>query len=269
MVFFSDNPSKLEYFLTPILILTTILLFIIYINHFLSKNKRERLRHRFDSEQIFLSLLLIEQQKTINYRLEKKRKERALKFRYLSVFLLTRSSTWSKSPFMFTLFSKYHGMNISEIGVLYVIDAFSSLIFGPLTGNWADKYGRKLFCICYCLSIVISMSLRSIKYIPFVYLAQIITGFGAGLIFTTYESWINFEAEKHLKQSKQRFLEKLFKNQTLLDTITSLIVGSISATLYSYYGILAPIFLSISFAAFSVIVMLFYWNENRPYSNEE
>jgi len=269
VLLFSNDSSKIEYFLTPIITLSICFSILTILNYIFSKNKREKLRQRLDSEQIFLSLPLIEQEKTKNFRIEKKRKERALKLRYLSVFLLTRSSTWAKSPFMYTLFSKFHGMNISEIGVLYVIDAFSSLIFGPLTGNWADKFGRKLFCICYCICIVLSMILRSIKYIPFVYAAQIITGFGAGLIFTTYESWINYEAEKHLKMSKQRFLEKLFKTQNLLDTITSLIVGGISATLYSYYGILAPIFFSISFAGFSVIVMLFYWDENKPNSSDE
>ncbi len=262
----NNDPSKLEYFMLPIFILSALLTTLVILNFIFSNSKaeREKTRQRFDSEQISLSIPLIEQVKKQNFRTEKKRKERALKFRYLSVFILTRASTWTKAPFMYTLFSKYHGMSISEISVLYVIDAFSSLVFGPLTGNWADRYGRRLFCICYCVCIVLSMCLRAIKFVPFVYAAQVITGFGAGLIFTTYESWINFEAEKHLKQSKQRFLQKLFKTQTLFDTITSLIVGGISAVLYSHYGILAPIFLSIGFAAFAVFFMILYWDENRP-----
>jgi MFS family permease len=269
MGLYSNDPSTMDYFILPVLILLGLLISLLSLNLFFSKSKREKARQRLDSEQIFLSLPLIEQEKTKNFRTEKKRKERALKFRYLSVFLLTRCSTWAKSPFMYTLFSKYHRMSISEIGVLYIIDAFSSLIFGPLTGNWADKYGRKLFCLCYCVCIALSMCLRAVRYIPFVYAAQIITGFGAGLIFTTYESWINFEAEKHLKYGKQRFLEKLFKSQNLLDTITSLIVGGFSAILYSYFGILAPIFLSIAFASFSVFFMLLCWDENRPNSDNE
>lgn len=269
MVFFNDNPASLEYFIPTMVLEVVILLSLIVINYFLNKKKYVKTKIKLDNERIFLTLPLIEQKKAESYIKEKKRKQWILKLRYLTVFLLTRSSTWAKSPFMFTLFSKYHGLSITDIGILYVIDAFSSLIFGPLTGNWADKYGRKLFCICYCLSIVISMTFRSIRYVPLLYISQIITGFGAGLIFTTYESWVIYEAEKQLGEKKYSFLEKLFKSQNMFDTITSLFIGVFSAFLYSNYGILAPILLSIFLAVLSILIIVFYWEENKPNSNEE
>lgn len=262
---FCNNPSKFLYFVFPITISCIFLLILILINYILSSKKNKLLESkRADSRLFYLTLPLLDQDIIKTTQEERKRKEKSLKYKYLTVFLLTRASTWAKSPFMFTLFSKYHNMKIGDIGTLYVIDAFSSLFFGPLTGKWADKYGRKLFCIFYCLCVALSMTLRSIQYLPLVYLAQIITGFGAGLIFTTYESWINFEATEKLKDKKQKFLEKLFKTQNILDTISSLIVGSFSAYLYSSFGILAPIFLSIFFAIISIAIILLTWSENKP-----
>src|SRR5690242_17640857 len=47
----------------------------------------------------------------------------SLKWRYLVAYVLTRASIWSKSPYLYTMYNKYHGFSLPEIGVLYVIDA--------------------------------------------------------------------------------------------------------------------------------------------------
>ena len=47
---------------------------------------------------------------------------------------------------------------MAEIGILYLVDAVAALIFGPITGQLADKYGRKFFCHCYNISIIIKLA---------------------------------------------------------------------------------------------------------------
>jgi len=128
---------------------------------------------------------------------------------------------------------------MGEIGVLYAIDAVSALISGPLFGNWADKYGRKKFSGLYCVLVIINLTLRltGVKWIA--YLAQILTGMGAGLISTTYESWLNYEAKKEFKNNvveKDKFLKKIFKTQMFIDATLSILVSGFSAVFYVKYN---------------------------------
>jgi MFS family permease len=170
------------------------------------------------------------------------------------------------------MYNKYHGFQINEIGTLYVIDAFTALISGPFLGNMADKYGRKLFCVYYCILVIMNMSLRITGSKSLAYLAQVITGLAAGLLTTTFESWVNFEANKLYKENntgKGRFLKKLFKIQSFSDALCSIGVSFVTSFLYSIYGILFPIILSAVFAFLSMISIIYLWDENKPNSESK
>jgi hypothetical protein len=70
---------------------------------------------------------------------------------------------------------------------------------------------------------------------PLAYLAQVLTGVSGGLIMTTFESWVVFEANKEFesrKIEKERFLKKLFKTQNILDAIMSIVISSSCAIIY-------------------------------------
>jgi hypothetical protein len=197
------------------------------------------------------------------------RKILSLRFRYLIAYLSCRASIWAKAPYTFLLFNKIHGMDIKEIGILYIIDGIIALIFGPIMGVLCDKYGRKLFCILYSCLTIASLSMRITGNIPLAYFSQILTGIGGGLINTTFESWINYEAEKDLNKGKKFFLEKLFKTQTILDSIISLIVTGVGAFIFTKFGVIAPILLAIFFSFIAIIFMVFLWDENKPNCYDE
>ena len=275
----NNDPSKANFYYL-LLIYSSIILIITYVTslslkYFKYKNTENKstnssILERSDSLEILNDYRKIYQTDDLNFdkMSELEKKSHSLKYRYLIAYLCTRSSIWAKAPYMYLLFNKYHGFTISEIGVLYIIDGISALVFGPITGDLADKYGRRLFCILYCLCGILSQTLRVTGNIPLAYFSQIITGFAAGLISTTFESWINFEAEKDLNKGKKIFLEKLFKTQTIFDSINSLIISSLGALLFTYYGLLSPIFFSIALSCLSIILMLLLWDENKPNSNK-
>ena len=75
-------------------------------------------------------------------------------------FVLTRSAMWAKAPYLYTLFMTVHKFSMAEIGILYLVDAVTALICGPITGQLADKYGRRMFCHFYNWSIIINLLLR-------------------------------------------------------------------------------------------------------------
>ena len=263
--FNSSDPKDSAYFYPIMFVLIVIIglieLFIRNSKHHLiiSSDKDDETQHRKISTSVF---------EDKNYPKDFLEKKNSLRIRYLSAYILTRAGMWSKTPYMYTLYNKYHGFSIEEIGILYAIDAFSALFSGPVFGNLADKYGRKLFCMFYCIFVSINLGLRLTGNKPLAYLAQVLTGFGAGLINTTFESWLVYESDKtfgeEFKFERERFLKRLFKNQTLYDSLISLVVTGISAIIFTFWGILAPVVFSmiLSIAAFFVIYTL--WDENKP-----
>ena len=253
------DPSSPFYFFPIILCLVIIFLIVNAIIHCYNKNYSHLINPRADNSWESLE------------NNELKAESKVLRYKYLLAYLFTRASVWSKSPYLYTMYNKYHGFSIEEIGILYVIDAVTALLSGPFLGNLADKYGRKLFCVNYCILVISNLSLRLTGIKSLAYLAQVMTGLGAGLIMTTFESWVNYEANKVFKQNeqlKERFLKKLFKSQSLLDALTSLCVTFITAISFAKFGILFPIGLSLVFAILAMLIILVFWSENKPNSKK-
>ena len=192
-------------------------------------------------------------------------KKDSLKYRYLLAFVITRSAMWAKAPYLYTLFMTVHKFTFAEIGILYLVDAIAALIFGPITGQLADKYGRKLFCHCYNFSIILNLLLRMEGSRLLAYIAQIVTGFGAGLICTTFEAWVVSESEKEFggfRLEAERFRKRLFKSSNVYDAACSIVTSIICAFIYSYFGIYAPFWISIFLSLLASIIIGKLWDEN-------
>jgi len=254
------DPSKNSYYFPIIVGVATVLLIMQLIIMLLKELRRES----GVDMNVSLDKTL---QNNMNYSITLETRKNSLKSRYLVAFVLTRSAMWAKAPYLYTLFMTVHKFSMAEIGILYLVDAVAALIFGPITGQLADKYGRKLFCHCYNISIIINLLLRMQGSRILAYLAQIVTGFGAGLICTTFEAWVVSESEKEFEgyiKEAERFRKRLFKNSNVLDAAVSIITSGICAVIYSFMGIYAPFWISIALSALAFIVIQILWGENCP-----
>ncbi len=253
----SDDPMNPVYYYTLIILLLFLLVVLKFTSEMLSSSRRSK----YDDD--LESTLLNNHQ----YSLEFIESKNSLRFRYLFCYVVTKANIWAKSPYLWALYNVYHGFSVKEIGILYLVDNFSAMIFGPITGGLADIFGRKFFCMSYCVLIITNLSLRLTGIHSLAYVAQLLTGISAALINTTFESWVNFEATKEFKDrllEKERFLKKLFKFQTLFDAIMSVVASMIAAVLYIYYGITAPIVMAIVLAFVGMTCIFFMWDENKP-----
>jgi MFS family permease len=219
-----SNPSQTSYYY-PIMVCLIIILMILEFVIWALKNKYSDVNSSFNNTL----------QQGISYSQTFIIRKNTLKVRYLTAYILTRAAMWSKAPYLYTLYSQVHGFTMSEIGFLYIIDAVSAFIAGPITGNLADKYGRRLFCQLYNLLVIFNTFMRMTGNKPLAYLAQVLTGISGGLIMTTFEAWVVAEANKEFEHrivEKERFLKKLFKTQTILDAMMSIVLSSACAIIY-------------------------------------
>lgn len=260
---FSD-PSQNSYYI-PILITICAILLIIELFTILAKEYKSdsyqdnniSMNRTLQNNMSYPSLIIINKNK--------------LKTDYLLAYLLARAAMWAKAPYIYTLFMSVHKFSFVEIGRLYLVDAVSALIFGPITGQLADKYGRKKFCRFYNYSVLINIILRLLGDRLTAYLAQIVTGFGSGLINTTFEAWVVSESDREFMgygKEAERFRRKLFVKANLYDEIISILILIICAVVYSYLGIYAPFVISFTFSLLSLLVISKNWKENALSKSE-
>ena len=158
-----------------------------------------------------------------------------LKVVYMCAFLLSKASMWAKAPYTFMLFSTYHGFTLGEIGILYLIDAIFSLFSGPFIGILADTFGRKVVALYYPVNTCVILLMRMSGNIPLAYMAQILTGFAANVLSTSFEAWLNFEIIKIYGDHKvyiEGFRKSIFAKILFYDSILSLVVTVIGAFIY-------------------------------------
>jgi MFS family permease len=243
---FSTDPYDPVYYFPIIIGLFIILglcqLFIMYLSH-----------NTEDNNLSFNQSLSVNSDYSLNFITNKN----SLRFRYVCAYLLMRASVWAKSPYIWSMYLYYHKFTVSEIGVLYVIDGISALVFGPIIGNLTDMFGRKRFCQLYNLSVCLNLALRLSGSHSMAYIAQIVTGIGAGLANTSFESWVVSESIKEFQNyehEREKFLKKLFKTTNMFDACLSIVISAMSAIVYvsqSLYTIYAYLQLYRAYMVFS------------------
>jgi MFS family permease len=265
MNLYETNPNTVDYYLGYIFILAILYAVIMLIQTFL-KNRNEEL----NKVNVTLDYYGARGETQVVHDMLT-REQRAKRFQYLFVSVLVKAATWVKAPYLFALYNRVHGFTRSEIGYLMAVDNISALILGPIFGGLADLYGRKKFCILYCLAVITHISLRLTGSQTIAWFAQIVTGICSCLLDCAFESWINFEAdflfpgmdELTKKKAKNSYLREIFTKQITLDCFCSIVLTAIATVLYAKYNIFYPFYACIVFAILATIAIAFLWDENR------
>jgi len=181
-------------------------------------------------------------------------KKRRLKIIYILAYIFSKGAMWAKAPYTYLLYSTYHNFKIHEIGFLYMIEAFISLILSPFFGLIADSFGRKKVSLLYPFNTILLLVFRMTGDISLAYAAQIISGITSGILATTFESWLNYEIvllfSHHNIENIQnvdsncyiyifnhtdkieKFTKKIFSAVIFYDSIASMIVTLTTAVVF-------------------------------------
>lgn len=257
-----SGPNTVEFYISYLLILAAIYALIMLVLN-LMKNRNEATNKdnvtfdyygKKEGGQIVHDVLTVEQ--------------RSLRWKFLLASTAVKAATWVKAPYMFALYNRVHKFTRSEIGILYALDNATGLFFGPIIGSLCDTYGRKKFCVLYCVLVIIHILLRITGSRNLAYLAQITTGICGVLVETAFESWVNFEASflfetsDNGKRMKNSYLRELFTKQVNLDCFTSIILTGVATLLYLKYDIYYPFYACILFAIIAGLIIIILWKEN-------
>lgn len=228
------DTDDIEYytFYLVFLVVSYVLLVLLFRQLNYTKEKRDKMNETLDYYGVHEKKQIIHNELT--------KEQTSLRRKFLISSTLIKSSIWIKAPYMFALYNRIHKFTRPEIGILYLIENLTSLLLGPIIGSLCDMFGRKKFCVLYAFLLAFQIVLRITGIRLLAYPAQFFTGICSVLIDTSFESWLNFEANTIVFSSntsdalkmKNSYLREIFSKQMQLDCLTSIVSSGITTLIY-------------------------------------
>ncbi|UYV66610.1 MFSD5 [Cordylochernes scorpioides] len=181
---------------------------------------------------------------------------------YFLVYFLALFADWLQGPYVYKLYSHY-GFAESQIASLYVVGFGASVVFGTATGALADRYGRKLLCIVFCIlySFCCLTKLSSDYFV--LMLGRFLGGISTSLLFSAFESWYIYE---HIQTHDfpKEWISVTFFKATYWNSILAIGAGVLAnfTTEVLGWGPVSPFITAIPFLLVSGVIISRTWPEN-------
>jgi hypothetical protein len=259
-----EDTNTFNYYLGFIIILAIIYIAVILLVDFIKNHNEEANKINATLDYYAVAeggLQIIHDQLTFE--------QKALRWKFLFASSVIKAAIWIKAPYTFALFNRVHGFSRSEVGIIEALGSVTSLILSPIIGSMCDMYGRKKFCVMYCLCTILHICLRVTGDRTLAYFASVVTGICSVLIDTSFEPWLIYEANNLFEddalgeKQKNSFLRELFSRQVNIDCLISILLTGVATYLYMKFDIFYPFYVAIALTIIALGIILFTWNENN------
>ena len=145
-----------------------------------------------------------------------------LPYRYLVVYLFVVASDWLQGPYVYALYSEY-GYERDLISYLFVSGYASSMILGTIVGSFADRFGRKLLSLAYCLLYSFSCLTKHSSGYYWLLFGRILGGAATSLLKSVFESWLVCEHNK--RKANSSGLSHILALAALTNSVAAILCG--------------------------------------------
>lgn len=179
---------------------------------------------------------------------------------FLFVFFIMMAADWMQGPYVYRLYAHY-GFSMAQNGQLFIAGFGSSLVFGTIAGSMADKYGRKLLCIMYGVTYMLSCVTKHFNDFNILLVGRLLGGISTSILFSAFESWM---VSEHQNLSfPGEWLSETFSLMTVGNGITAIVAGWIAQSAVSYMDHpVAPFDVSFVFLLLGTLLIATSWKEN-------
>jgi MFS family permease len=180
---------------------------------------------------------------------------------YLAAYLCAVIADWLQGPYVYALYEHYK-FSKQEIGVLFIAGFGSSAVFGTFTGEFADRYGRKLACLMYCALYGISCLTKHSPSFWWLLVGRITGGIATSILYSCFESWL--VANHNLKHFPSELLSNTFSLASSGNAIVAIASGWMGGFVRDTFdSLVAPFDLANFFCILCAGVIMATWQENK------
>ncbi|CAI6010704.1 unnamed protein product, partial [Closterium sp. NIES-65] len=175
---------------------------------------------------------------------------------------------WLQGPYVYALYQHY-GYDKGDIGRLFIAGFGSSMVFGTIVGSLADRHGRRLACVLYCITYILSCLTKHFPAFSILVLGRVLGGIATSLLFSAFESWL--VAEHFARGFEPPWLSITFSKAIFLGNgLVAILSGLVANVLVTdlNLGPVAPFDAASVLLAGGMAVIVGTWSENYGDSDQ-
>lgn len=169
----------------------------------------------------------------------------------------------TQGPYTYAVYKYEKQLEEHTIALLYASGFVSGAVSAPFAGQLADRYGRRIACIAYCICYGITC-LAMLSYdLRTLYVGRFFGGIATTLLFSVFEAWMITEYHSSRLAESKVSLVGIFANMTTISSVTAICCGVLGDSLIQLSGSqLAPFLASLGCCIGASVFILAAWQEN-------
>jgi len=156
------------------------------------------------------------------------------------------------------------------VAALFMTGFLSGAISASFTGKLADRHGRKLACLCFCVLYSLSCLSLLTDGIAILFLGRVLGGISTTLMYSVFESWMVTEFNKIFPGEPGSTLSGIFSLMTTLNTVVAIFAGVVAEWATDMTGTeKAPFMTAVACLMLAFWAIWNTWGENYGENAEE
>lgn len=128
-------------------------------------------------------------------------------------------------PYVYSLYKDQFGLPETVVAALFTTGFLSGGISAYFVGQFADRYGRKIACLVFCVTYSFSCFSTLVPLVPVLFLGRVLGGLSTSLMFSAFESWMVTEYHKRHLDKAGTSLSSMFGIMTTLNSVVAILAG--------------------------------------------
>lgn len=163
-----------------------------------------------------------------------------------------------KGPYVYTLYKDEKKLSEPVVAGLFTSGFLSAAVTAMFVGSLADKHGRKLACLVFCVSYAAGCLTKISDDVLILFVGRVLGGLSTTLMYSAFESWMVTEYHSRGLERSKMSLSAMFSIMTTLNSLVAIASGVVGEGLVAATGTkVSP------FMAATVLLTLAYWFINR------
>lgn len=149
------------------------------------------------------------------------------------------------------------------MAALFMTGFLAGAVSASFTGKLADRYGRRLACLVFCITYSISCLSLISNDIIVLFLGRVLGGVSTTLMYSVFESWMVTEYNNTFPDEPGATLSGIFSIMTTLNSVVAICAGVVAEWVTDLTGTEKAPFMTaiwVLMLAFAAIQKI--WGEN-------
>lgn len=161
---------------------------------------------------------------------------RRFQLEYFLVYGLAVAADWFQGPHIYAIYKYEKEIPEKWVAALYAAGFISGGVSASFAGELADRYGRRLACLVYCVLYTLTCLSMFSNDLTVLFLGRLCGGVCTTLLYSVFETWMITEYHDRGLQGSGLTLSSIFGYMTTLSCVVAIACGVLGDVLVAELG---------------------------------